>query len=225
MNVFEQLYQTRGFASQRRYPNEQLIGFIAGNYFKADAATRSQIKVLELGCGSGANLWFVAREGFDVTGIDFAPSGIALCQTMLDIWQVEAKLQIADMTALPFENESFQVIFDVVSMQHLTLVQHAAALHEAYRCLQAGGQYFSYHLAENSFIRQEVTEMVDECTVVDIPAGLPLAGNGQTCLLSTEVYQQLLIAAGFSDISIEKQTRTYNGQSQTLEYLIVTARK
>jgi hypothetical protein len=61
--------------------------------------------------------------------------------------------------------------------------------------------------------------------VVDIPAGLPLAGNGQTCLLSTEVYQQLLIAAGFSDISIEKQTRTYNGQSQTLEYLIVTARK
>lgn len=225
MNVFEQLYQSRGFASQRRYPNEQLIGFIAGNYFKADAATRAKVKVLELGCGSGANLWFVAREGFDVTGIDFAPSGIALCQTMLDIWQVEAKLQIADMTVLPFDNGSFQVVFDVVSMQHLTLAQHAAALREAYRCLQVGGQYFSYHLAENSFIRQEVTEMVDERTVIDIPAGLPLAGNGQTCLLSTEAYHQLLVAAGFSDISIEKQSRTYNGQSQTLEYLIVTARK
>ena len=225
MNVFEQLYQTRGFASQRRYPNEQLIGFIAGNFFRADAATRAKIKMLELGCGSGANLWFVAREGFDVTGIDFAPSGIALCQTMLDIWQVQAKLQLADMTALPFENSSFNVVFDVVSMQHLTLAQHAAALAEAHRCLQEGGQFFSYHLAENGFIRQAVSEMVDERTVVDIPSGLPLAGNGQTCLLSTAIYLQLLTDVGFREISIEKQTRTYNSQSQTLEYLIVTARK
>ena len=54
--------------SGNRYPEPILIRLIAKNFFRIK--TRKKIKILDLGCGEGANLWFLAREGFDAYGID-----------------------------------------------------------------------------------------------------------------------------------------------------------
>lgn len=221
-NVFEQLYQQRGLASQRRYPNDALIGFLASLGSRMTASERKTTRVLELGCGSGANLWFVAKEGFDAVGIDFAPSGVELCQQVLRSWQVEADVQLADMTALPFADHSFSIVFDVVSMQHLTRSQHQQALAEVKRVLKPGGMFFSYHLGDNAFIKSS-SVMLDSDTVTDIPAGFPLAGNGQTCLLSVDSYQELLTQAGFQLQSLETVSRSYQQRQQYLEYLIAIA--
>ena len=43
-----------------RYPAEELVRFIARNYFKYK--NRDIIKVLDLGCGIGSNLWFLAKR-------------------------------------------------------------------------------------------------------------------------------------------------------------------
>ena len=45
-----------------KYPSIALVRFIASNYY--DAQDRNEIKILEIGCGTGANLWYLAREGF-----------------------------------------------------------------------------------------------------------------------------------------------------------------
>lgn len=218
-SIFEQLYQQRGIASQRRYPNDALIGFLASLGSRLTAEQKLQTKVLELGCGSGANLWFVAREGFSATGIDFAPSGVELCQQVLRDWGVVAEVAVADMTCLPYDDHSFDIVFDVVSMQHLTLTQHQQALLEAKRVLKKGGLYFSYHLGENQFIRSAATAL-DAYTIDNIPAGYPLAGNGQTCLLPAPAYQQLLEDAGFAVQSLETVTRSYANRQQFLQYVI-----
>lgn len=222
MNVFEHLYQTKGIASQRRYPNDALIGFLAGMYSRLPHAERQHIRVLELGCGSGANLWYVAKEGFAAYGIDFAPSGVELCKQVLQQWQVEAQVQVADMTALPFVDGQFDVIFDVVSMQHLTVAQHQLTFREIQRCLKPTGWFFSYHLAHNPEIAAAAT-MLDEFTVQDIPAGFPLAGNGQTCLISLERWQAMLEHAGFQHISLETVRRSYQQRQFHLDYLISAA--
>ena len=47
-----------------KYPAESLIRFIAKNFYKADR--RENIKILEVGCGPGANIWYMNREGFSV---------------------------------------------------------------------------------------------------------------------------------------------------------------
>lgn len=223
MNHFEQLYKEKGVSSQRRYPNESLLVFFGSHYFHLSPEERKKISVLELGCGSGANLWMVAREGFDAYGIDNAPTGIKLCKNVLGNWGVKANLSMGDMQAVGFEDERFDVIFDVVSMQHLDLKGHRRAYKEIYRCLKEGGRFFQYHLGTQSDSFKG--HHIDELTIDNIPAGLPLTGSGLTCFLNPPKAQEMLEQAGFKDINIESRTRTYKTRTQLVEYLAISALK
>ncbi|MBI5350027.1 MAG: methyltransferase domain-containing protein [Chloroflexi bacterium] len=37
-------------------------------------------KAIDLGCGTASNAIFLAQHGFEVTGTDFSPAAITLCQ-------------------------------------------------------------------------------------------------------------------------------------------------
>ncbi len=225
INIFEKQYIENGFNSQRKYPNDSLLAFIGSNFFSTPFEERKKIKMLELGCGSGANLWVVAKEGFDAYGIDYAQTGIELCKQMLDSWGVFATLKLDDMTKLSFSANNFDAIFDVVSMQHLTIKQHKISYAEVFRCLKSGGKFFSYHLGENSISFKSSSELLDHCTIANIESGYPLANNGQTCFISANEVRKFLLEIGFNNINIEKITRSYNNQTQYIEYLSITAEK
>ena len=51
-----------------QYPPEELIRFVARKFAKAD--DRGKVQLLELGCAVGANIWFLAREGYSAWGIE-----------------------------------------------------------------------------------------------------------------------------------------------------------
>jgi ubiquinone/menaquinone biosynthesis C-methylase UbiE len=112
---YDQSYGDYGFAAQRRYPNEELLRFFGRHFFSLPFLRRKAIRVLETGCGSGANLWMIAREGFDAHGIDLSFAGIKLCEQMLSQWQTSATLKVADMTAIPYSDSSFHAVVDVFS--------------------------------------------------------------------------------------------------------------
>ena len=66
--VWERIFATR--ESWGKYPPEELIRFVAGNYYSA--SVRKDIRILEVGCGPGGGpSWFIAREGFSFSGIEF----------------------------------------------------------------------------------------------------------------------------------------------------------
>lgn len=222
---FESEYLDRGIDSQRRYPNESLIGELAAHYFHLDAPARAQTKVLELGCGSGANLWMVAREGFEAHGIDFSQTGLECCRQALEAWGTTATLQQADMLSLPYEDASIDFAYDVVSMQHLDFDQHATAYREVARILKPGGRFFSYHLGDQSISQQVAEEFVDHATVRNIPSGYPLANNGPMCFLSANEARALLQGAGLTPGPLESLTRTYRNRTMSVEYLLITAFK
>jgi len=71
-NWYDDSYRSGGFSSQRRYPNEELLRFFGRHYFLLPPEQRRKIRILEVGCGSGANLWMIAREGFEAHGIDLS---------------------------------------------------------------------------------------------------------------------------------------------------------
>jgi cyclopropane fatty-acyl-phospholipid synthase-like methyltransferase len=225
MHIFEEQYQELGFKSQRTYPNESLVAFIKSKFFNIKLEDRKKIKVLELGCGSGANLWMIAEEGFDTYGIDSSPTGLEYCKKMLDKWTVSAILKLEDFTSLSFDNEYFDVIIDVVSTQHLSYLQHKKCYKEVYRCLKSKGNFFSYHLGENSISLKSNDEMIDHCTVKEVKNGFPLANNGQTCFISANEVRKELKVAGFAKVVIEKLIRSYSNQTQYIEYLSIVAEK
>ena len=43
-----------------KYPPVSIIKFVAKNFYKVE--DKGKIKILEIGSGPGANLWFIARE-------------------------------------------------------------------------------------------------------------------------------------------------------------------
>lgn len=80
INVFDGQYQSKGLNAQRLYPNESLIQFLASRYFRLSESERKSIRLLEVGCGSGANLWMMAKEGFNTYGMDSSAKGLELAR-------------------------------------------------------------------------------------------------------------------------------------------------
>src|SRR5262249_34275510 len=102
--VWERTFASRAWG---KYPSEPLIRFVARNFY--DAADRAQVRICELGCGPGPNLWYAAREGFSVFGIDGSETAIRQARERLDAecpgWKGE--LRVGDFRTLPFADNSF----------------------------------------------------------------------------------------------------------------------
>src|SRR5258707_2310740 len=64
-------------------------------------------RVLEVGCGAGVDLARFALGGALVTGVDLAPSAIALARANFAQQNLRAELQVTDGERLPFPDGSF----------------------------------------------------------------------------------------------------------------------
>jgi 2-polyprenyl-3-methyl-5-hydroxy-6-metoxy-1,4-benzoquinol methylase len=64
-----------------KYPEESLIQFIARNFYETD---RRGIRILEIGCGPGANIWYLSRENFNVYGIDRNKTAINIAKRRIE---------------------------------------------------------------------------------------------------------------------------------------------
>lgn len=67
---------------------------MAQNYYKCE--NREAIKVLDFGCGAGANTWYLANKGFSVAALDGSEDAISNTKMGLDKFEVDAQLVCAD---------------------------------------------------------------------------------------------------------------------------------
>ena len=137
---WEKLYKNRDWG---KYPSEELIRFIAKNYYQN--ADKSKVKILELGCGIGANIWYCAREGFKVYGVDGSTSAIEKCKARLNLeipgWNGE--VLVGDIVSLPYENNKFDAVIDNEAIAHNSFEDSKKIYAEAARVLKKGGKIFS----------------------------------------------------------------------------------
>jgi cyclopropane fatty-acyl-phospholipid synthase-like methyltransferase len=148
---YEKSYSEEGFSAQRRYPNEELCRFIGRHFHHLGIEEKRKIRVLETGCGSGANLWMLAKEGFDTYGLDLSGESLKLAEKMLASYGVTARLKVGDMTHLDYPDDFFDVVVDVWSSCCLTADMGKEYLCEVQRTLRAdagGGGGFSFHFSQ-----------------------------------------------------------------------------
>ena len=98
-------------------------------------ADRKAGRVLEAGCGPGANLWFMHREGFAVHGIDVSPTAIDIAARRLatenaGIPSPQPDLRVGNFSRLPVPYVPFDRVVDIFALCCNTLPVIRQALAE-----------------------------------------------------------------------------------------------
>jgi SAM-dependent methyltransferase len=103
--------------------------------------------VLDAGCGRGEVLLACAHRGAAVTGVDYADAAVELSRETLAGIEA-ADVRRGDVTALEFDDASFDRILFGDVIEHLDPAQADLALREFHRVLRPGGKLV-VHTAPN----------------------------------------------------------------------------
>jgi SAM-dependent methyltransferase len=218
---WENIYANRAWG---QYPPEELIRFIARN-FKA-TTNKSEVRVLEVGCGPGPNVWYLVREGFSVAGIDGSPTAIRQAQERLlaeklPYHEPQVDLKVGDFSNLPWSDNSFDVVIDVEALYANTMDDIKRTLSEIKRTLKPGGLFFGKMFGEQT--TGSDSGVTIESGTVQFPTTGPCAGNDISHFFTRDEFDVLFSA--FSDVEIDQVQRTERcGSVQIFEWL-VRARK
>ncbi|MEW5976525.1 MAG: class I SAM-dependent methyltransferase [Acidobacteriota bacterium] len=124
-----------------RYPYHAVVGFVLSNF--GQRPDRFQVRILELGCGAGNNLWFAAREGFSVAGIEGSASAVEYARQRFSIEHLQGDIRVGDFSNLPWSDESFDVVLDRCALACTTRHTIESALNESRRVLKPNGKLLS----------------------------------------------------------------------------------
>lgn len=95
-------------------------------------------RVLEIGVGLGADHQKFAEADCDLSGCDLTERAIEHTARRLKLFGLHSTLQQADAEALPYEKESFDLVYSWGVLHHSP--DTPKAVDEVYRVLKAGGQ-------------------------------------------------------------------------------------
>ena len=121
-----------------RYSGDELVWTSTPNQFLVAEAVGLQAgRAVDLACGEGRNSIWLAEQGWEVTGVDFSPVGLAKAKRFADLWGVEVTWveSAVEVWTPPPEG------FDLVAMCYLQLPQpnRSEALAVAASAVAPGG--------------------------------------------------------------------------------------
>ena len=180
--VWDQIYEAG--AQLNRYPFSSIVTFLY-RYAPRDRA-RSDIRVLEIGCGAGNNLWFAAREGFDVTGLDGSAAALDFARQRFQDEGLSGEFTVGDFTRLPFADGTFDIVLErgAVSMAPRSAAKQAIL--EATRVLRAGGLIYAEIYSDRATTRGRKG---DDGVLLDTEG--PFSGVGQIALYGNQAVRDL----------------------------------
>ena len=100
-------------------------------------------RVLDLGCGGGRHLVYLASQGFETFGTDVDPYGLAHARSWLEQEGLSANLALADMEALPFPDAFFDAVVSMYVIHHNLVDGIRRTLAGVRRTLRPCGWFFA----------------------------------------------------------------------------------
>jgi SAM-dependent methyltransferase len=100
-------------------------------------------KILDLGCGSGRHLVYLAKRGFDVYGFDISEYGIKIAKSWLKKEKLKASFKIGDIyKKLPYKDNFFDALIGTQALHHNRITNIRKLIKEIVRILKPGGLVF-----------------------------------------------------------------------------------
>ena len=100
-------------------------------------------KVLDLGCGSGRHLVYLAKNGFKIYGFDIAETGIEIAERWLKENNLSADFKSGSIYKnLPYPNNFFDAVISTQTINHGMIDDIRRGIREIERILKPGGMIF-----------------------------------------------------------------------------------
>jgi len=101
-------------------------------------------RVLDLGCGAGRHCVYLAKNNFDVVGVDISMTALKIANE----WRKKEKLKNislleATMTNLPFSDFRFDAVISVSVIHHAIKKDSVKTMDEVYRVLKKNGVFLT----------------------------------------------------------------------------------
>jgi len=216
LEIWENIFQNNEWG---KYPPVAVIKFIAKNFYKVK--NRKDIKILEIGSGTGANLWFCAREGFSVYGIDGSKTAV---DRMLKRFEDENLVDNLFGTSVgdyydkldDIEDESLDAIIDIESLYCNSFDKSREIVQKAFNKLKVGGVMFSLTFADGTYGLDG--ENIDYHAVLPIDG--PMADKGFTRYTTKDDIVKLYKLYNNEISNIERQELHLNNGEVLKEWII-----
>ncbi len=155
----------RQYGSWLQEPHEDIASFVS-------LLRRQGVKkVLDLGCGAGRHVVYLAGHGFEVSGLDSSDEAIKMNQKSLSQMGLKAELIVASMyDELPYPDNHFDGIICTKALNHNTLDHIRRAIGEMERVLKPGGAIFIVVTKSRKILeskkQQREAEIIAERTLI-----------------------------------------------------------
>lgn len=205
-----------------RYPGEDVIRFVMRHF--SNAQQRQNIRILEIGCGTGANIWFLAREGIQVFGLDGSSVALDIARKRFSEESLEANLTQEDAGNLPYDSEMFDAVMDVECIYANDLKSSKIILGEVHRVLKPKGLFFSRTFATGCSGEGSGPQLEGEKNTYEYLTEGPF-NSGYGIFRFTEESEIPKLYGQFRDLSWELMTRTTGNRSQVIREWVIEGHK
>lgn len=193
VEIWDQVHKSRQWGT---CPEPAVARWAMRRWGGRDKDAKGQVSLLEVGCGVGAQAFWLANNGFLVDAIDASETAIGRAEHLygnilphsLHFWPVD----VEHLTARPADG--FDGVIDVCCLQHVDRLNKAVEACAA--VLKPGGALFSMFASANHS---------------PIMAGTDLAGTTLHRLTALEVYD-VFDARLFSEVHVEQSMHTDKGK-------------
>lgn len=107
-------------------------------------------KALDLCSGTGANAMYLAKKGFEVTGVDLSSQAVEFRKKEAKREKIPITLTDENFLELPFEDEKFDFIYDMGCFHHIRPEYRIPFIKRVTRVLKTGGSYLLITLSQRN---------------------------------------------------------------------------
>jgi SAM-dependent methyltransferase len=162
-------------------------------------------RVLEIGVGIGTDVINFARAGALLTGVDLTPAAVQHTHKRLELEGLNAEVLVANGEALPFENDSFDLVYSWGVIHHAS--NPPRVVREVRRVLAPGGQARVMLYGRHSWIaywlwlRHALAAGRPQRSLSDVIAST-VESEG-TAAYTRKGIERLFAAAGFDTVAVQ----------------------
>lgn len=131
----------------RLVPAEMIFGSDSKIEGLVEVAIRGRIepcKAITLGCGTGRETIYLAKKGFDVTGVDFSSTAIKKAQRNAIAAGVEVDFFADDLTNLQHPYETYDLVTDFGALNDMSQKSRDRYMDNVLPLTHAGSNYLMF---------------------------------------------------------------------------------